>query len=90
MFLGLDFLNGDNSLGFTNLNDKLEGLSISNSKFDKIYLTTDTQNTSSSDFTSNVNTVILTTFDDKTLEAGNIGSFGKRLRSMQLKTEHRV
>ena len=85
MFLGLDFLNGDNSLGFTNLNDKLEGLSISNSKFDKIYLTTDTQNTSSSDFTSNVNTVILTTFDDKTLEAGNIGSFGKRLRFMQLK-----
>lgn len=85
MFLGLDFLNGDNSLGFTNLNDKMEGLSISNSKFDKIYLTTDTQNTSSSDFTSNVDTVILTTFDDKTLEAGNIGSFGKRLRSMQLK-----
>lgn len=85
MFLGLDFLNGDNSLGFTNLNDKLEGLSISNSKFDKIYLTTDTQNTSSSDFTSNVDTIILTTFDDKTLEAGNIGSFGKRLRSMQLK-----
>lgn len=85
MFLGLDFLNGDNSLGFTNLNDKLEGLSISNSKFDKIYLTTDTQNTSSSDFTSNVDTVVLTTFDDKTLEAGNIGSFGKRLRSMQLK-----
>lgn len=85
MFLGLDFLNGGNSLGFTNLNDKLEGLSISNSKFDKIYLTTDTQNTSSSDFTSNVDTIILTTFDDKTLEAGNIGSFGKRLRSMQLK-----
>lgn len=85
MFLGLDFLNGDNSLGFTNLNDKLEGFSISNSKFDKIYLTTDTQNTSSSDFTSNVDTVVLTTFDDKTLEAGNIGSFGKRLRSMQLK-----
>ncbi len=85
MFFGFDFLNGDNSLGFTNLNDKLEGLSVSNSKFDKIYLTTDTQNTSSSDFTSNVDTVILTTFDDKTLEAGNIGSFGKRLRSMQLK-----
>lgn len=85
MFLGLDFLNGDNSLGFTNLNDKLEGFSILNSKFDKIYLTTDTQNTSSSDFTSNVDTVVLTTFDDKTLEAGNIGSFGKRLRSMQLK-----
>lgn len=85
MFFGLDFLNGDNSIGFTNFNDKLQGFFISNSKFDKIYLTKDTQNTSSSDFTSNVDTILSTTFDDKTLEAGNIGSFGKRLRSMQLK-----
>ena len=85
MFLGMDILSDEQSLSNSKLVSNLSSFSMKNGVFDELYISSDPNKFKKKEYDWAADTLILATFDSKTLEGGNIGALGSKIQSMQLR-----
>lgn len=85
MFLGIDIFSDSSSIGLNSFAATPSSFSLKNAVFDEAFLASDTSRFKSTDYKWDSDVLVFATFDSQNLEAGNIGTLGDKIQSMQLR-----
>lgn len=85
MFLGLDIFSDSSAVELNKFSALPLSFSIKNAVFDEAFLSSDVSRFKSTNYKWDSDVLIFATFDSQNLEAGNIGTLGDKIQSMQLR-----
>lgn len=85
MFLGLDIFSDSSAVELNKFSALPLSFSIKNAIFDEAFLSSDVSRFKSTNYKWDSDVLIFATFDSQNLEAGNIGTLGDKIQSMQLR-----
>lgn len=85
MFLGLDIFSDSSAVELNKFSATPSSFSLKNALFDEVFLSSDVTRFKSIDYEWDSDVLIFATFDSQNLEAGNIGTLGDKIQSMQLR-----
>mgnify|MGYP004471547627 CR=1 FL=1 len=85
MFLGLDIFSDSSAVELNKFSVVPSSFSLKNALFDEAFLSSDVTRFKSIDYEWDSDVLIFATFDSQNLEAGNIGTLGDKIQSMQLR-----
>lgn len=85
MFLGLDIFSDSSAVELNKFSATPSSFSLKNALFDEVFLSSDVTRFKSIDYEQDSDVLVFATFDSQNLEAGNIGTLGDKIQSMQLR-----
>ena len=85
MFLGLDIFSDSSAVELNKFSATPSSFSLKNALFDEVFLSSDVTRFKSIDYEWDSDVLVFATFDSQNLEAGNIGTLGDKIQSMQLR-----
>lgn len=85
MFLGLDIFSDSSAVELNKFSVTPSSFSLKSALFDEAFLSSDVTRFKSIDYEWDSDVLVFATFDSQNLEAGNIGTLGDKIQSMQLR-----